>query len=81
MPLASKLVSVKLLMISSESVSALIRGLLKNTNSSRELLCMSEFLILDTSLSPMEQLQSCNSLNDLLLASRLHKDEMHSCVS
>ena len=42
---------------------------------------MSEFVISDTSLSPMEQLQRCKYANDLLLASRLHKDEMHSCVS
>ena len=83
-PLTSNLVSVELLMISSERVSALaelMRGLLKNTNSLRVLLSMSEFVISDISLSPMEQLQRCNCFNDLLLASRLHKGEMHSCVS
>ena len=77
-------VNVELLMISSERVFALaelIRGLLKNTNLLRVSLNMSEFVISDTSLSPMEQLQRCKCSNDLLLASRLHKDEMHSCVS
>ena len=59
MPLILILVNVELLMISSERVSALaelIRGLSKSTNDLRVLLSMSEFVILDTSLSPMEQL-------------------------
>ena len=67
MPLTPTVVSVELLMISSERVSALaevIRGLLKNANLLRVSLNMSEFVISDTSLSPMEQLIRSKDVND-----------------
>ena len=60
-------VSVELLMISSERVSALaevIRGLSMNTNLLKVLWNMSEFVISDTSLSPMKQLPRSKYAND-----------------